>query len=374
MNVPFEKFSSCGNNFIVVDERLKNHIPEHEKGDFARQVTDGNFGIGADGFIVLQPCTPQTLLEINNNWHYWKQVPVNNGVDYIFRMFEPTGQESLCCGNGLLCLAEYVHQTSGITACNILTEIPGTQPAIRTLGYDVDKKQVWVNMGTPGKIPIHLAHPEGVMITPSELHGARFEIPLHKLPGICPPVNQERLSFTGYLVFSGEPHLVIVLDAGNDHDPCDPVTGLSDILEQTAFTFEADPFHAIGRYFNNRLMDIFPLGINVNIVKITETTRVVEQRCFERGIEKETLACGTGMVASAYTLHALGMIQSDTTFIHPLKCRSYRPETCVCIERRHARYVMYGKPVWICTGMFRQEERQNGFSSFPQRKKMGVEI
>ena len=95
MIISFEKSSSCGNNFIVVDEGLESHIPENEKGDFARQVSEGNFGIGSDKFIVLQPCTPQILLGINNHWHYWDQVPMGNGVDYIFRMLEPTGQEFL---------------------------------------------------------------------------------------------------------------------------------------------------------------------------------------------------------------------------------------------------------------------------------------
>ncbi len=44
--------------------------------------------------------------------------------------------------------------------------------------------------------------------------------------------------------------------------------------------------------------DLYPQGANVDFVRFTERRRF-EVRCFERGVEGETLACGTGVVATA---------------------------------------------------------------------------
>ncbi|RLE53511.1 MAG: hypothetical protein DRJ30_06780 [Candidatus Methanomethylicota archaeon] len=57
----------------------------------------------------------------------------------------------------------------------------------------------------------------------------------------------------------------------------------------------------------NRL--IFPFGINVNLVEVLgeESIRV---RTFERGVWDETLACGTGSVASVAVAKILGKISS----------------------------------------------------------------
>ncbi len=380
--IPFEKITSCGNNFIVVDERLKCHVPECLKRDVAREVTDGNFGVGADGFIVLQPGTPEVLQKINSCRHYWKELPAAQPFDYIFRMFEPTGEESFCCGNGLLCMALYLYQTTGVTMVRILTEIPGNAPVVRTLGYDMEKRMVWVNMGTPVKIPDHLARPKGMVAVGPHLTRVPFEIPLSRLAGICPPVGQQVISFSGYLTFSGEPHLVIVFDHSLNHNSAvagpacsSAIRDLADILKQGILSFETDPFNAIGLYLNHQLRAFFPVGINVNIVSITDMEGVIEHRCFERGIEKETLACGTGMVAAVSVLHALGRTTCDTLKIHPLKCREYRPGTAVTVEKKGAYFVIHGMPVRICTGVFHRAEGQNGYaSSFPRNKKMGVEV
>jgi diaminopimelate epimerase len=85
----------------------------------------------------------------------------------------------------------------------------------------------------------------------------------------------------------GVPHIVIITD------------------DADAFA-DAETFHAIGRAL--RLHEVFaPAGTNVNIVSRIddETWRM---RTYERGVEAETLACGTGAVASAIVLGSQGLI------------------------------------------------------------------
>jgi diaminopimelate epimerase len=92
-------------------------------------------------------------------------------------------------------------------------------------------------------------------------------------------------------VVVGVPHIVIRVD------------------DADAFA-EAESFHAIGRAL--RLHGAFaPAGTNVNVVSQVndETWRM---RTYERGVEAETLACGTGAVASAIVLGHQGLAQSPT--------------------------------------------------------------
>jgi diaminopimelate epimerase len=45
-------------------------------------------------------------------------------------MFEPNNEEALCCGNGLMCIADYLHGHYRVDVVRIMTEIPFEHPRV----------------------------------------------------------------------------------------------------------------------------------------------------------------------------------------------------------------------------------------------------
>ncbi|MBI2418246.1 MAG: diaminopimelate epimerase [Ignavibacteriales bacterium] len=100
---------------------------------------------------------------------------------------------------------------------------------------------------------------------------------------------------------TGSPHVVLFL-GNNAAAGQNPVLGNS---------LEDVPVHTLGRAI--RYLPGFPGGVNVNFVEIINNQLHI--RTYERGVEAETLACGTGSVASAIVSHNLGLISSPVTIV-----------------------------------------------------------
>ena len=69
-------------------------------------------------------------------------------------------------------------------------------------------------------------------------------------------------------------------------------------INLTVYVPDAERAEVIAHGRAIRRSSIFPRGTNVNFVQVTDSAKLIV-RTYERGVEDETLACGTGVVASA---------------------------------------------------------------------------
>jgi len=164
-------------------------------------------------------------------------------ADYRMRYYNADGGEAEMCGNGARCFARFVHPLRRANAEQVRFVTPAGLITGEYVGDDVR---------------IHLTSP-----TETKLHQrADFgwgEIEYH-------------------FMNTGVPHVVVyVPDA------------------------EQAEVAAHGRAI--RRSTIFPRGTNVNFVEVADSGGKLIVRTYERGVEDETLACGTGVVASALLTH-----------------------------------------------------------------------
>jgi len=355
--------SSCfGNNFLIYDGTDEGILEEFHFSEFARQVTDPQFGIGADNFLVIQNCYAEELQAINKLHGYWKKIPKLT-ADYVFRMFEPDGQEALCCGNGLMCIANYMAERHQVEHALIMTEIPLTTVNVTTIGYTPGKSYGWVNLGIPRKLPTDIRTQSpfdgnvGEIQTINNLH---IKFRNHDLE---PYSEDSELVLSGHLIFTGEPHLVFLLD-----DEDSPLAWLTDAifaskegdqgagpLLQRRCGFGTWLVDHIGHYINTHYRERFPTGVNVNFARKDWSSQSIEYRCYERGVYKETLACGTGAVAVAYIVdHFLGY-EGNAIKILPHRCRWFKPDALMAVNNSGDGWVLEGQPDMVAEIDFRFE-------------------
>ncbi|MEI6847430.1 MAG: diaminopimelate epimerase [Chlorobiaceae bacterium] len=154
--------------------------------------------------------------------------------------------------------------------------------------------------GNGGRCAVYFAHTIGIPALPEnsytfEANGNRYDalitglktVELQMLPPENFKIGIEVEGLTCHSVNTGSPHVIIYTDDIKNAD----VIGT-------------------GRTIRNRT-DIFPGGTNVNFIEIT-SPNTIAIRTFERGVEDETLACGTGAVAAALMSQKLGKVQGTT--------------------------------------------------------------
>ncbi|MBI9092122.1 MAG: hypothetical protein JEZ12_23160 [Desulfobacterium sp.] len=357
--IPFVKYTSYGNNFVIVNEIEMPLFSENEKSRFAHFATNMSFGVGSDNFLVIQRCTEYVLEEITKDRGYWTETPEINNADFVFRMFEPDGTEAFSCGNGLMCIASYLFRTYKIESARIVTEIPGSTPKIVNIGTESMNRTSWANLGHPRKIPYSMFKPPISKSFDDEIHSlSDLEISF-RAHDLKPFSDKTVINLKAYLVFTGEPHLVVF--PGQD--------GLLDAFKEVLFassshnnpsgkSFERRAnfgiwlVDQIGLSINRNYLTLFPAGMNVNFARRIELNDAdaLEYRCFERGINRETLACGTGAIAVSHISKRLNLIQSQNTTALPYRCRLHDSNARIHVKEDESGYRIHGYPVMLFEG------------------------
>jgi diaminopimelate epimerase len=169
-------------------------------------------------------------------------------------MFNADGSESEMCGNGIRCVAKYVHD-SGISRKPSLTIETGAgvlKLELQVRNGNVD--QVTVDMGKPRLLAAEI---------PTTLESADQQVVNHKL-------EYKGHTLFGTCVSMGNPHCVIFVPEATD----ELVLGVGPLIEKD---------------------ERFPKRTNVEFVEVLASGEV-RQRTWERG-SGETWACGTGASA-----------------------------------------------------------------------------
>jgi diaminopimelate epimerase len=108
-------------------------------------------------------------------------------------------------------------------------------------------------------------------------------------------VTLSRTQLRFHFVNSGSPHCVIFFDENKN----------------LATTLEEVDVYGLGKEIRNHGY-FFPEGTNVNFVEEKDATNFFV-RTYERGVEEETLACGTGSVAVALIINQVKRSLSPVT-------------------------------------------------------------
>jgi diaminopimelate epimerase len=236
----FTKMHGCANDYIYVD--CFREKPAGDLAGLARAISDRHTGVGADGLILICP---------------------SEKADARMRMFNADGSEAEMCGNGIRCLAKYVHD-HGIARKSPLKIETGR--GVLTLELQVQGgkvQQVRVDMGEPildsAKIPTTLPGPR-VVDEPLALE--LFED--RRWAQAC------GLDARTTCVSMGNPHVVLY---------CRDVAKV--------------PLPTVGSVLETAPM--FPRRINVHFVQVQSAAEAT-MRTWERG-SGITQACGTGACA-----------------------------------------------------------------------------
>ena len=168
-------------------------------------------------------------------------------VHFRWRFYNSDGSEAEMCGNGGRCVARFAYHLG----------IAPKKMSFETLS-GVIKAEV-----EGRKVKVQLSEPHSLRLD--------YEIKLSDREIFVSSVN------------TGVPHVVLMYE-----------------------NIENAPVEDLGREI--RFHSAFsPSGTNVNFVKVVKNNEIVV-RTYERGVEGETYACGTGAVASAIVLKEKGLI------------------------------------------------------------------
>lgn len=251
MSSDFLKMTAAGNDFLVLDDRDASHR-DTSPGRWAL-LCSRRTGVGADGVLLIRPPGhPEALFTM----HY----------------LNADGSEAAMCGNGARCIAWAAAVEKGL-GVGLTVDTP--RPGNWELPEGIGARQVWsISFEAPDGLHHALGWERNVMVSLGDpTDPQRFSTPGRGGEG----------EWEGALLTVGVPHLVLPVE-----DPARIDIGRS-----------APPL----RHHEK----LGPEGANVDFVaQEADEEGIHAIRTYERGVEGETLACGTGAASAAVYLASLG--------------------------------------------------------------------
>lgn len=241
MDFTFTKMHGAGNDFILADASALSHreMEEFFSKERIAFLCDRHLGIGGDGLILVRTLSRRS-----------KNFSVMGEMFY----FNSDGGSAAMCGNGLRCTASFVWQKGLLQK---------------------ERKVCFLSAGLEAETEI------------LDEYGKRVKIQLD----VTEEFKEYAVAFEGkkYRVFKGAagvPHAIIVLENREEWN-----------------TLDVKKFGAFLRYH-----PLFaPAGVNADFLffETGEKEKNIPEiliRTYERGVEDETLCCGTGCSSSAVVL------------------------------------------------------------------------
>ena len=249
----FSKYHGAGNDFLIADNR-DGHLSLSE--EVIRHLCDRHTGFGADGVMLLES---------------------GSGKDFNMVYFNPDGSGGMMCGNGGRCIVAFAAD------CGVVS--PDS-----TIVFDAADGE-------------HIAS-----IPENGMKGEKtVRLKMKDVSGITAYPEED-----GFFLDTGTRHYVKFVSGLADY----PVLSEGPVLRHDS--------------------RFAPVGTNVNFVEVAggpastvrtictakgdsstleaegQASTVLSIRTFEKGVEYETLACGTGIVASAMASFVRGVPPSRT--------------------------------------------------------------
>ncbi|MDN5871681.1 MAG: diaminopimelate epimerase [Nitrococcus sp.] len=232
----FTKMQALGNDFVVIDAMNQSVALSPAQ---VRQLADRRLGIGCDQVLLAERSSrPDT--------------------DIRYRVFNADGGEAEHCGNGVRCLARFLHDKALTERRELRVE---TLNGL-TIVHLCDDGPITVNMGAP------VLQPERIPFRATAL-------------AVEYPLVLEHETLTIGAVSMGNPHAVVQV---GDIDTA-PVARLG-----PAIVHHRD----------------FPQRVNAGFMQVLGRDRM-RLRVYERGAG-ETLACGTGACAAVVSGRLRGLL------------------------------------------------------------------
>ncbi len=250
---------SGAGNDFIVVDNRKRVVDPGKMSAFVASVCTQHISVGADGLIFIEKAPK---------------------AHFRWRFYNNDGGEADFCGNGARCVARFAY-LKGIAPKKMRFE--GAAGVVEAV---VDGESVTVSVPDPTDLRLNI----------------RLDIPpqRRRKTDLTAPSQPSSIVMTleGHAVNTGVPHFVYFV-----HDiSTAEVIGLGHLIrDHEAFK---------------------PAGTNVDFVEVVDrgTIRI---RTYERGVEDETLACGSGAIASALVAAVIHKVESPVSVV-PL---SRRPMT-----------------------------------------------